>query len=522
MGDDGDNDGWWGVFKEWTDAANSSTPTWMQFKQTGNIYDTNAYSFVRDPYDPDWGRNIAPYTPIGASSSETIQYYLDEFSGQSETANLVGGGGSVGANSTATGLPGWEGVDAWDAAILNAQTAIYQKTGIFVPGNLIKAVMKLESNGENLDINRSLAVGPMQVTTNNWGGLGYDLFDPEENIMAGVEVLATMYKAGDLAGNPSWEWAARRYIGLGPGGDSYGTDHELYWTTIKSHWNALNTAVIYGPGHESGSTPVDIPNGDLFWAMTRGNPFPVTQEYGITDWSNGAGRWMYAYSSSLGWPDGNAHPGLDVGTPEGTNLYSPVAGTVEYAGPERGFTYNFQPDVPNSGGLFIRLENGDVLILGHMREITVKAGDQITAGQYVGLSGTANGDHVHVEYRRPNPAGGELSVDPRLALNGIFTGTYSNGGIFTKTQRITSSDNWLSFMKATATGAPVSGYTAMGPDSYHSFLARGVQKGWDFAAKQGVPGSNTIAYTWGVQFGQGNGWTNLADDIENGSAMTGD
>jgi len=50
-----------------------------------------------------------------------------------------------------------------------------------------------------------------------------------------------------------------------------------------------------------------------------------------------------------------------------------------------------------------------------MHQIDVKVGDKVTAGQYVGLSGTENGAHTHVEYRIPDSStsSGQRLVDPR-------------------------------------------------------------------------------------------------------------
>jgi hypothetical protein len=55
-------------------------------------------------------------------------------------------------------------------------------------------------------------------------------------------------------------------------------------------------------------------------------------------------------------------------------------------------------------------------------------GDTINAGTPVGLSGSLNGDHLHLEYRVPNPrmGSGWEAIDPRKALGGQFTG-YNQG-----------------------------------------------------------------------------------------------
>jgi hypothetical protein len=141
-----------------------------------------------------------------------------------------------------------------------------------------------------------------------------------------------------------------------------------------------------------------------------GEDWPISQEFGHTDFSVTHGSW-YAYGLDYGL-DGYEHPGLDVGMPRGTALYSPVDGTVEIAGGVPYYTFygNGQPGV---GELLIQTEDGDQVILGHMAHIVVEAGDKVKVGQFVGLSGGDNGDHVHLETRELQPLGGYKITDPR-------------------------------------------------------------------------------------------------------------
>jgi murein DD-endopeptidase MepM/ murein hydrolase activator NlpD len=141
--------------------------------------------------------------------------------------------------------------------------------------------------------------------------------------------------------------------------------------------------------------------------------YPITQEF--RTYGAVPPEW-YAYVANYCLNYGE-HGGLDVGTPDGTPLYSPVGGVVADAG-GTGFFQDARGDFPGRGELEIQADNGDVLILGHMYQIDVGVGARVEPGTYVGLSGTANGDHVHVEYRTPNAAcvsGYEL-IDPRAGL----------------------------------------------------------------------------------------------------------
>jgi len=138
--------------------------------------------------------------------------------------------------------------------------------------------------------------------------------------------------------------------------------------------------------------------------------FPVSQEFGHTNFSVTHHSW-YAYGANYGL-DGYEHTGLDVGMPRGTALYSPVDGVIKIAGGTPYYTFygNGQPGV---GELLIETENGNQVILGHLGRIAVEVGDEVEVGQFVGLSGGDNGDHLHLEAREVQPSGGYRIVDPR-------------------------------------------------------------------------------------------------------------
>ena len=165
--------------------------------------------------------------------------------------------------------------------------------------------------------------------------------------------------------------------------------------------------------------------------MTGGSAYPLSQGYGMTDFAAtqvGPGG-MYDYTDDY-TRDGShvGHMGLDIATPLGTPLFAPVSGTVVQAGGVPWEQDDRYGDQPGTGGLRIEMPNGDIVVMGHMQQITVNVGDRVTAGQPVGYSGTAGSDlsdpgagaHVHVEYRQYAPgatASGYLAVDPRTKLD---------------------------------------------------------------------------------------------------------
>ncbi len=148
-------------------------------------------------------------------------------------------------------------------------------------------------------------------------------------------------------------------------------------------------------------------------AIWRYEEFPVTQEFGHTLFSILHHAW-YAYGAAYGL-DGYEHPGLDIGMPAGTWLYSPVSGTVKIAGGVPYFTF-YGNGRPGVGQLMIETDDGDQVILGHMGLIAVEAGQRVEVGQFVGLSGGENGDHLHLEARELQLGGGYRAVDPRQSF----------------------------------------------------------------------------------------------------------
>lgn len=530
-----DPDLWWNTLNQWADPKTNS---WQSLLGE-QMFDQDIYSFVEQGYDPFPRSFQNPYSPQSGTTWQRVDYdimsYLmrefPELMGFSHTA------GSVAANSTANIGGDWENVDQWNAEIVDAISKVFDELGVHVPGNVVKAIMMIESQGIMPNgPNDSGAGGLMQVTPGAYGADKYDFnlvnSDPGYSIWAGVYDLALRYLDAKRI-NPDYNWSnvASGYFSghYEPNGaaDSYGTTDHLYMQRFTEYYAELNDAVIGGAEVPIGDGSVRNNGGPEFWAVTGGIVFPVTQEHGPTEWSQGAGSYMYTYAPYLGI---EGHFGVDVGTPMGTQLFSPVDGIVleqfdstSYQSTSVGGSMN--------GGLYIQRPNGDIVILGHMYRIDVPPGTQIRAGQAVGLSGSLNGDHVHVEYRRKqhhrtwNPYTGSyvegdyVSIDPRLALNGIFTGTYSGGviGGGESSQYAAPVDNWAALMRATSTGAPIDTWSNRAINTFHDWMREGARNQWRFGSSNpSSPGANTIAGSWGVSFGQSSSdtWETLAKTYE--------
>src|SRR4051812_15802840 len=87
------------------------------------------------------------------------------------------------------------------------------------------------------------------------------------------------------------------------------------------------------------------------------------------------------------------HAGVDMAGPKGTEIVAAFAGNVRYAGPAQGYGNWIVIDSPGSSGSFATL-------YGHMYDdgLFVKPGEQVTAGQRIGLVGSngfSTGPHLH-------------------------------------------------------------------------------------------------------------------------------
>ncbi|MFC3834799.1 MULTISPECIES: peptidoglycan DD-metalloendopeptidase family protein [Deinococcus] len=120
--------------------------------------------------------------------------------------------------------------------------------------------------------------------------------------------------------------------------------------------------------------------------------YRITQDFGATPYAQ-------ANRGTPGYEDGT-HKGLDIGTPEGTRLYSPVSGTLAFAGwNKQGF------------GNLVKIidEQGRSILLGHLKGLSddlkkqLASGNKtVTAGQLLGFTGStgnSSGPHLHLEVR---------------------------------------------------------------------------------------------------------------------------
>lgn len=164
--------------------------------------------------------------------------------------------------------------------------------------------------------------------------------------------------------------------------------------------------------------------GDVLAALT-GMPTPGTSSTPAQPATTGTSATPMTGSLEDGGYDGygisqeygvNGHPGLDIATPVGTKLISPIAGKVTHAANDDPSGYGQWVEVTGSDGTVVRY--------GHMSGMNVKVGDTVNPGTMLGLSGgapgsvgagNADGPHLHFEVHQ---AQGGPAVDPTQYLAG--------------------------------------------------------------------------------------------------------
>lgn len=370
-----------------------------------------------------------------------------------------GNGQAIGGMANLGGK--WAPIDQWSGMIADAVAKVQQETGVYVPPNVVKAIMMIETGGtgQMLDTNYAGASGLMQVTPYSMGAERFDFdrikTDPAYNIWAGVTELALRYNHGK-AENPAYDWSniatgyfSGHYVPNGAG-DAWTKDYE--YKDMFSQYLAELDAGTTG-GYQTGNVAANGSMGAInLSAFSAGQSFPITQGLGPTEFAMGAGAWMYGYGAAYGI---QGHPGIDIGMPVGTQLTTPWSGTVTCIGSSgsgSGEGCGFYGD--ENGGLGriqINLDNGDVVIFGHTSRAAVQLGQRVNAGDLIGYSGSMNGPHLHLEYRQKghNTPSGYKVIDPSNMSGMQVTGAnqsqqqgFSTGGSRWQTSQSYGTPSW--------------------------------------------------------------------------------
>ena len=295
---------------------------------------------------------------------------------------------------------------------VEAYTPLIQKYadeyGIPQYTELIKAVMMQESGGRGKDPMQASECGYNKKYPKKPNGIK----DPEYSIDCGVHYLGDNLSAakakspvdmdriklalqGYNYGSGYIPWAMKKYGGYSYSGavefskqqakkngwSSYGdpdyVEHVLrYYPYGNYSYDVINT----GPGK------LGLP----IKGMKRGN---ISSHFGPRSSPGGIGS--------------TYHQGLDIAFPMGTKVLACESGTVTTAGWNGGL------------GKCIIIDHSGKLqtVYGHLSQISVKSGQKVVRGQYignVGSTGQSTGPHLHlgvkVNGRYVNPEKGLLSI----------------------------------------------------------------------------------------------------------------
>ncbi|PZT77830.1 MULTISPECIES: M23 family metallopeptidase [unclassified Streptomyces] len=117
-------------------------------------------------------------------------------------------------------------------------------------------------------------------------------------------------------------------------------------------------------------------------------------------------------ASGANWSSGS-HTGIDFPVSTGTSVKAITSGTVVTAG--WGGAYGNQVVVKHADGRYSQY--------GHLSSLSVAAGQTVTAGQQIGLSGSTGnvtGPHLHFEVRTGPGYGSDIDPIAYLASHGIY------------------------------------------------------------------------------------------------------
>ena len=192
------------------------------------------------------------------------------------------------------------------------------------------------------------------------------------------------------------------------------------FSSFNTYSNRRNTTYnyikdLYNNGAFNNTlTTEGVNSNNIYISGTGQYCIPFVGSYSITAQWGKAG-----YSGGYtGYSSGAGHSGIDFGCPTGTKLLACTNGVIEKTA-----------QLTNSYGthVYLRAEDGNLIIYAHMSNFVVQTGDRVTKGQLIGHSGNtghSSGDHLHFEIR-PTANGdfsesmwGSTNPAPYLGISG--------------------------------------------------------------------------------------------------------
>lgn len=172
--------------------------------------------------------------------------------------------------------------------------------------------------------------------------------------------------------------------------------------------SAINKMFINNKANDEGAIGGSITYGVGAGGTSNngGYPWKVTSPYGP--------RW------------GGFHNGMDFGIPIGTPIGAPVGGKITWTQNDPRNTWKTK-DASAGTGVYMLGDDGIKYIFWHMSKLGVKAGQRVSTGQTLGLSGNtgySSGPHLHFgtkkgSYMNPAPyaTNGLFAADGKMLVN---------------------------------------------------------------------------------------------------------
>lgn len=118
------------------------------------------------------------------------------------------------------------------------------------------------------------------------------------------------------------------------------------------------------------------------------------------------------YQASSGLWSSGSHTGVDFVAPQGTGVKAVAAGEVVEAGSDSSY----------GNSVVIEHKDGTYTQYGHLSSVSVSAGQSVTSGQQIALSGStgnSTGPHLHFEARTGPDYGSDMDPVAYLQKHGV-------------------------------------------------------------------------------------------------------
>jgi len=260
--------------------------------------------------------------------------------------------------------------------------------------------------------------GVFQLNTCAGEGVGkpdYILNDPYSNAMVALAQVKAVQRQ-----NPSATPGQIAAMAQRP------ADQAAYASAINGNMDSIATGTgTLGWAQAALQNPqlggLGAPTNQLGGGSQVPLPFPVDYFKNVTE----------GYGDTFG---SSREMGTDFGMPVGTQIMTPVGGTIQ-----------LRDDGKANWGkaVYVVMPNGWKFFVGHLHSFAVSNGEQVAPGGTIGVSGgdpsdpsSGNSTGPHVELQFIDPSG--KTVDPMPFLNPVFAGTtfgqWANGAFLGSSQ----------------------------------------------------------------------------------------